>query len=194
MSAVDLGETFVVEAPLASLWPLLRDPHVIAACMPGTELTGENDDGSFEGRITLRFGPTTATFAGTAVITLDDAIEARGRDGKGSTRASASIEVRLEAAGERCDLHVRGGIDVAGPLAQFARTGGTQVVKVLLGEFSQSLARRASDGAPTDGDASGAATAATPTRTLSVGHVVRLLLRDWWARGRERWRARRRRR
>ncbi|WP_344056955.1 SRPBCC domain-containing protein, partial [Sphaerisporangium rubeum] len=94
---MDLKESFEVEAPASLAWSLLRDPVTVAECFPGARL-GSVDGDVYAGSIVVKFGPTTVAFQGQAEIAYDDAdrtvtINARGRDGRGATRASAAVTV-----------------------------------------------------------------------------------------------------
>ena len=142
---IELKEKFSVPAPPDEVWPLISDPTVVAACIPGAELTELTADGAHRGKVTFKFGPTVAVFRGEARLTYDHPvkrclIEARGIDQKGASRARARFEV--EARGiDTTDVTLEGGFEVAGPLEMFASAGGVHVARVLLAEFAANIAR-----------------------------------------------------
>jgi uncharacterized protein len=143
---IDLKEQFTVAAPPDDVWPLLSDPAVVAACIPGAELNELTPDGAHRGKITFKFGPTVAVFRGEAKLTYDHAvklIEARGIDQKGASRARArfELEARGASATNATDVTLDGGFEVAGPLEMFASAGGVHVARVLLAEFAANLLR-----------------------------------------------------
>jgi uncharacterized protein len=130
---IDLKEQFSVAAQPAEVWPLMADPAVVAACIPGAELT------------TFKFGPTVAVFRGEARLTYDHPakhclIEARGIDQKGASRARARFDVRAQGS-DTTEVTMNGGFEVAGPLEAFASAGGVHVARVLLAEFAANIAR-----------------------------------------------------
>ena len=95
---VNLKEKFSIPAPPDEVWPLMSDPAVVAACIPGAELTELTPDGAHRGKVTFKFGPTVAVFRGEARLTYDHPakrclIEARGIDQKGASRARARFDV-----------------------------------------------------------------------------------------------------
>lgn len=142
---IQLKESFSVAAPPDEVWPLMSDPAVVAACIPGAELTELTADGAHRGKITFKFGPTVAVFRGEAKLTYDHAakhclIEARGIDQKGASRARAKFDLRAGGA-QVTDVTLDGGFEVAGPLEMFASAGGVHVAKVLLGEFAANILR-----------------------------------------------------
>ncbi len=142
---INLKEMFSVPAPPDEVWPLMSDPAVVAACIPGAELNELTPEGAHRGKITFKFGPTVAVFRGEAKLTYDHPvkrclIEARGIDQKGASRARARFE--LEARGtDTTDVSLEGGFEVAGPLEMFASAGGVHVARVLLAEFATNLLR-----------------------------------------------------
>ena len=151
---INLNEKFSVPAPPDEVWPLMSDAAVIAACIPGAELTELTPEGAHRGKVTFKFGPTVAVFRGEARLTYDHPvkrclIEARGIDQKGASRARARFEV--EARGEdTTDVTMEGGFEVAGPLEMFASAGGVHVARVVLAVFAANIAnvieqRRAGD-------------------------------------------------
>src|SRR6266702_1900099 len=92
---ISLSEEITIPSPPAAVWPWLRDPALVAACIPGAEMPAAGENGAYQGTIRVKFGPTVATFRGEAKLAYDDAvmcckIEGRGIDGRGASRATAS--------------------------------------------------------------------------------------------------------
>ena len=125
----------------------MSDPAVIAACIPGAELTELTPEGAHRGKVTFKFGPTVAVFRGEARLTYDHPvkrclIEARGIDQKGASRARARFD--LEARGtditEVTEVTLEGGFEVAGPLEMFASAGGVHVARALMAQFAANIA------------------------------------------------------
>ena len=143
---VTLNEETAIAAPPDRVWPLLRDPAVVASCIPGAELAPDEGDGVWRGTVRVTFGPTAVVFRGEARLTFDDAgrriiIEGRGIDGRGASRALASGTVTA-LGDETTTLSVRGEFNVTGPLETFANSGGAHVARALLAEFSANMATR----------------------------------------------------
>ena len=141
---IPLKETFSIAAPPDEVWPLMSDPAVVAACIPGAELTELTPDGAHRGKVTFKFGPTIAVFRGETKLTYDHAvkrclIEARGIDQKGASRARARFEVQAQGA-ESTDVTMEGGFEVAGPLEMFASAGGVHVARALMKDFATNIA------------------------------------------------------
>ncbi len=122
------------------VWTLARDLAVIAACMPGAELTGTTDDGKGTGALTVSFGPTRVKWLGELELTSDDEartvlVNARGKDQRGQSRAKALIELRVEPDGNATRLSLQSDVEVAGVLAPFAKTGGVPILRSLTSDF-----------------------------------------------------------
>ena len=140
----ELKEKFSIAAPPVEVWPLMSDPAVVAACIPGAELTELTADGAHRGKVTFRFGPTVAVFRGETRLTYDHSamrcvIDARGIDQKGASRARARFDVQARGS-ETTEVTMDGGFEVAGPLEMFASAGGVHVARALMGEFAANIA------------------------------------------------------
>ena len=194
---VTLNEETTIASPSDRVWPLLRDPAVVASCIPGAELAPDEGDGVWRGTIRVKFGPTMAIFRGEANLSFDDAqrrigIEGRGIDGRGASRALASGTVTA-LGDETTTLSVRGEFNVTGPLETFANSGGVHVARALLAEFSANMANRVGEhgGEPaTETDIEGSAAEARPigtpaappshpARELSGGKVIWRAFLSW---------------
>jgi uncharacterized protein len=128
------------------VWPPLRDPALVASCIPGAQLAPEQDGDAWKGSIRVKFGPTVAVFRGEATLAYDDAakrctITGRGIDQRGASRALANGIVTASPAGEETKLTVDGEYTVTGPLETFANAGGVHVARALLAEFSSNMGK-----------------------------------------------------
>jgi carbon monoxide dehydrogenase subunit G len=145
-------ETTTIPSPADRVWPLLRDPALVASCIPGATLSPDQGDGVWRGSIRVKFGPTVAIFRGEATLAFDDAartctIEGRGIDGRGASRALASGVVKVGGGGTT-ELSVDGSFSVSGPLETFANAGGIHLARALLAEFSANMAKKVAEQSP----------------------------------------------
>lgn len=148
-----ISEKSTIPSPVDHVWPLLRDPALVASCIPGATLAPDQGDGLWRGSVRVKFGPTVAVFRGEASLAFDDAartctIEGRGIDGRGASRALASGVVKV-SGGDTTELAVDGSFSVSGPLETFANAGGIHVARALLAEFSGNMAKKVAEQAPT---------------------------------------------
>jgi carbon monoxide dehydrogenase subunit G len=142
---IPLSEQFTIPGPPEEIWPLLRDPALVASCIPGAALTTEQPGGLYQGTVTVKFGPTVAVFRGEATLTYDDAarrctIEGRGIDQRGASRLLVSSVVTASGT-DTTLVTMDGGFNVTGPLEAFAQAGGVHVARALMGEFAANIAR-----------------------------------------------------
>jgi carbon monoxide dehydrogenase subunit G len=115
--------------------------------MPGAALTGVLDDQTYEGTVAVKLGPLRMSYKGK--VTVEDVDEANhsarlaasGRDTKGAGTAKASVETRLESAGDtRTRLHVTSDVQLTGKVASFGRGGAiNDVATRLFGQFADCL-------------------------------------------------------
>lgn len=162
-------ETTTIPSPADKVWPLLRDPALVASCIPGATLSPDQGDGMWRGSIRVKFGPTVAVFRGEASLVFDDAaktctIEGRGIDGRGASRALASGLVKASGS-DTTELAIDGTFSVSGPLETFANAGGIHVARALLAEFSANMARKLAEQAPPVSPVEAAPLAAPPPAT-----------------------------
>ena len=53
-----LDQSFEVEAPIERVWQALIDVEYVAPCLPGAEITGRRDDGTWTGALSPRDAAT----------------------------------------------------------------------------------------------------------------------------------------
>ncbi len=82
-------ESFVIVQPPAKVWEVFADIPLVAACLPGVELT-EHDAYTAKGKMTVKLGPILAGFSGSAVIERDDQAKRGFIRGAGNDRGSGS--------------------------------------------------------------------------------------------------------
>jgi carbon monoxide dehydrogenase subunit G len=182
-----LTETTMIPSPADRIWPLLRDPALVASCIPGATLSPDQGDGVWRGSVRVKFGPTVAVFRGEATLAFDDAartctIEGRGIDGRGASRALASGIVRVTGK-QTTELGIDGTFSVSGPLETFANAGGVHVARALLGEFSTNLAKLVAERRPATEPAAAAPVPPTPpsppATELRAGNLMWRAFLSW---------------
>ena len=142
-----IENTVEVDAPLDRVWALVNDIPRVAPCMPGAALTGVHDDDTYEGTVAVKLGPLRMSYKGKVVVEeVDEAnhrarLAASGRDTKGAGTARASVETRLEPAGDHhTRLHVTSDVQLTGKVASFGRGGAiNDVATRLFGQFADCL-------------------------------------------------------
>ncbi|MEX1125073.1 MAG: SRPBCC family protein [Acidimicrobiia bacterium] len=134
---MNIKQEFVVARPTNVVWEFFQDVPDVAQCLPGANLTGQGEDGSYEGSLSVKLGPMAAAFEGNCVVVPDHAslsatIEGKGVDKKGGSRGQVKVVYTITAEGTGCKVLVDADMTLSGPAAQFGRTG-------LINEMSKRL-------------------------------------------------------
>src|ERR1700730_3592164 len=98
---IPIEKSVGVKAPAAAVWDFLTDPYRVAACLPGAAITGQGEDGSWSGTITIKVGPVTASYRGKLRFERLDAaareaeIAAAGQETRGKGGADMRMKSRV---------------------------------------------------------------------------------------------------
>ncbi len=142
---MQIENEFTVPAPVEQVWAYLLDVERIAPCMPGAELTETVDDHTWKGKVNMKLGPVSLSFAGTVAMTeRDDAayravLSAKGMEQKGKGAANASVTSWLEPGDGQTTVKMIADIQLTGAVAQLSRGLLPEVSKKLTGQFAQCL-------------------------------------------------------
>ena len=172
-------ESFVIVQPPSKVWEVFADIPLVAACLPGVELT-EHDAYTAKGKMIVKLGPILAGFSGSAVIERDDQakrgfIRGAGNDRGSGSRTKGEITYRLtpENEGNQTRVSLTVEYNLQGPLAQFSRSSLAQELgRRLVGEFAGNLNARLGGASATERD----------NAPLSVGRLVWVWLRGLFGR------------
>lgn len=145
---MEIKQSFTVARPLPEVWELFQDVPTVAGCMPGAALTADKGDGVYAGKVSIKLGPFSASFEGEATVTPDPAThsghaEGKGVDKRGGSRSRLTLDYRLSEAEGGTKVDVTADVQLAGPIAQFGRTGIiNETAKVLIGQFVRNVEAR----------------------------------------------------
>ncbi len=170
---MEINNTFNVLLPPTEAWAALMDIEGIAPCMPGASITEVVDDKTFKGRVSVRLGPVSLTFDGTAQFEeIDETshrarVAARGTDPKGRGGAEAKVSFSLAADGDGTRVDIHTDLQLSGSVAQYGRGAGmiADLASQLVGQFATNLNAQL---AIQDG-AAAQPSAAAPISGLSLG-------------------------
>ena len=155
-SGTGLRQTITMALPLTTVWPALRDPALIAGCVPGVSFEAGATPDRIVGRMIAALGPIRAQFSGTASVRYDDTthsgtIAGEGRDNATGTRLRATAEFRAsEPAPGRTAIELIVDYVLQGALAQFSRPAVVDAFASELGrQVAKNLEARLTGNAPT---------------------------------------------
>jgi carbon monoxide dehydrogenase subunit G len=122
-----IENSFDVDADPDRVFRFLQNPHNVATCFPGAELTEDLGDDQYRGKVKIKLGPVTAAFSGVAKITEKDDVAriavlvAEGKDARGSGTAKATATMRVEPTETGSHVLLKTDLTISGKLAQFGR-------------------------------------------------------------------------
>jgi carbon monoxide dehydrogenase subunit G len=174
---MELEHSFTVPVPVDQAWDVLLDVERVAPCMPGATLDSVDGD-EIKGRIKVKVGPISITYAGTARFTERNrdagvvTLEAAGKETRGSGTAAATVRSELHGQDGQTEVTVHTSLNVTGRPAQFGRGVMADVSAKLIGIFATNLAAMLTAGSgPAPTAATGAAS--TPASTSPTVAPVR---------------------
>ena len=150
---IEISEQFDVPAAPRPVWELLSDPHEVVNCVPGATLGEEHEYGTFDGSLTVKFGPARVTFRATIDLKLDHeemmgSVNAKGKDTQGGTRFNATMSFKVveNPGAEGSQVLIKGANEITGKLAGLVEAGAKIVIKRMSAEFAENLAARCGGG------------------------------------------------
>lgn len=137
---------FVIKAPIDRVWTYLTDPYRVAPALPGAQITEKADDRTYKGTITVKVGPVSAKYKGTAVfekldpVTHTAEISAKGQDLSGRGGADMKLTSALVSkAPDETEVTLVSDVNVTGILAQFGRGLMQDVSDQMLQRFTDAM-------------------------------------------------------
>lgn len=150
---IEINETFTVAAPPEEVYGVLSDPSAVVECVEGAALGAQREDGSYDGKMTVKFSALRVSFSGRVALELDEEIRlgkvrATGRDGQGGTKfqASASFQVAPADSGQHSLVTASGEVVLSGKLASMIENAASAVVRRMTDDFVTALSVRCASG------------------------------------------------
>lgn len=172
---MDLSNTRVVPAPMATVWAALNDPAVLKDCLPGCESIERNADDTWQVAMMARIGPVSARFNGR--MTMADITPPTGYtltfEGQGGAAGFAKGDARVTlapATDDQTALTYVAKAQVGGKLAQIGSRLIDGAAAKMTDDFFSRFVERVRAGVP--GAAGAIAFVAAPAAPRST-HWVR---------------------
>lgn len=143
---MQLTNTVPIKASPDDVFALMNDVERVASCMPGAALDGQDGD-TWRGRVKIRVGPISASYAGTVRFLEIDAerrrlrVHARGTDTHGSGDAEAEVSLDILAAPEGALLQLSTDLVIRGKIVQFGKGAIVTVSDRIIQQFARNLGR-----------------------------------------------------
>ncbi|WP_210592387.1 SRPBCC family protein [Streptomyces sp. GESEQ-35] len=141
---MQLTNSVPITASPEDVFALMNDVERVASCMPGATLDGQDGD-TWRGRVKIRVGPISASYAGTVRFLEIDAeqrrlrVHARGTDTHGSGDAEAEVSLDILAAPEGALLQLSTDLVIRGKIVQFGKGAIVTVSDRILQQFARNL-------------------------------------------------------
>lgn len=183
--AIEIRETFQVQAPIDRVWKFVLDPHNVAACMPGASLEQVIDEKTFVGNIKVKVGAVMAAYKGRVELTEVDAVsytvkmKAEGTESGGGTASGSMVSRFVTLPDGRTEVVAEASVDLTGRIMQVGRGMIQGVSKQLFQQFVKSA--RAQLEAEAAAAAAGAPPPPPPVKREEAINAVALVFRTIWA-------------
>ena len=136
---------FDVAAKPAQVYELMLDPERVATCLPGAEVTGKNDDGSYSAQATVKLGPVKMTYKGTVAVIESDpeartaSMLAKGSETRGQGTAQATLNMAVTDYEGGSHVTVSADMLITGRVAQMGRGVMQDVARRMIGQMAENM-------------------------------------------------------
>jgi carbon monoxide dehydrogenase subunit G len=140
-----IENSFEVPANIDHVWAYLLDVERVVVCMPGAELTETIDESNWKGKVKIKLGPVSLSFAGKVTLAErdDDAhkviLKGSGMEQRGKGRAAATVTTTAEQTTAGTRINVVQDLEVQGQVASMSRGMMKDVSTKLTKQFAECL-------------------------------------------------------
>lgn len=146
---IEVNERIEVASTPQAVWSILSDPNAVVECVEGAELGEKQEDGSFDAKMAVKFGPAKVSFAANVMVSYDEAnkagsVTARGRDRISGTKFKTDMQFKVEGedAATQSAIPIKAECELTGRLAHLIESGANLVIKRMTASFAEKLAER----------------------------------------------------
>lgn len=134
---------YLFNGPREEVWAMVRDPDVLASCLPGTTSLKQISPNEYEGGINIRIGPVSGSFAGKLTVSNEVPPESCTLtvEGKGAAGFAKGVgNVVLEEKGpDKTLLKYTGELAIGGKLAAIGQRLIESVGKSMINKGFETL-------------------------------------------------------
>ena len=93
---ISVNERIEVASTPQAVWAILSDPNAVVECVEGAALGDKQEDGSFNAKMVVKFGPARVSFAANVLVEYDEpnksgSVTARGKDSISGTKFKTAM-------------------------------------------------------------------------------------------------------
>ena len=189
-----IENSFEVPAPIDRVWAYMLDVEKVVPCMPGAELTETIDESHWKGKVTVKLGPVSLSFAGKVEMQERDEVghkvvlKGSGMEQRGKGAASATVTTTLEETTDGTRVAIVQDLIVQGQAAQFSRGMMQDVSSKLTKQFADCLqANMASEEQATPGEEPAPRVTADEVKGIrlglgAIGAAIARFFKRWFGR------------
>lgn len=142
---------YTFDGPREDVWKLVRDPEVLATCLPGTQslrLVGENE---YEGEVNVHVGPIAGVFSGRLLVSNEVPPESctltgEGKGKPGFVKGTGNVQL-LDLGDNKTLMKYAGEVQIGGRLASVGQrmidTVSKSMIRQGLGTLNDAIKARA---------------------------------------------------
>ena len=149
---IEVNERIEVPSTPQAVWAILSDPSAVVKCVEGAVLGEKQEDGSFNAKMAVKFGPAKISFNANVLVEYDEAnqsgnVTARGKDGISGTKFNTTMQFKVEGQDTPTDnvmtvVPIKAACELNGRLAHLIESGATMVIKRMTAGFAEKLAEK----------------------------------------------------
>ena len=146
---IEVNQRIDVASSPQAVWAILSDPAAVVACVEGAALGDQQDDGSFDAKMSVKFGPAKVSFNANVLVEYDEAnksgnVTARGKDSISGTKFRTTMQFKVEGqdAPPQTAVPIKAECELSGRLAHLIESGANLVIKRMTASFAEKLAER----------------------------------------------------
>jgi carbon monoxide dehydrogenase subunit G len=149
---IEVNERIEVASPPQAVWAILSDPTAVVECVEGATLGDKQDDGSFDAKLIVKFGPAKVSFAANVMVDYDEAnqsgnVIARGKDAISGTKFRTTMHFSVTGQDAppdnvRSEIPIKAECELTGRLSNLIESGANLVIKRMTASFAEKLAER----------------------------------------------------
>lgn len=149
---ISVKENIEVTATPQNVWNILSDPNAVVECVEGAALGEKKEDGSFDAKLTVKFGPARVAFNANVMLELDAAnmsgnVIARGKDSISGTKFRTTMHFKVEGQdappeSAKSAIPINAECEITGRLSSLIESGANLVIKRMTASFAEKLAER----------------------------------------------------
>jgi uncharacterized protein len=126
------------DGPRNEVWDMVRDPDVLATCLPGTQSLTKTGENCYEGTINVRIGPVSGTFSGRLEVSNEVppqscTLTVEGKGAPGYAKGFGNVEL-IEQPEDKTLLKYSGDMQIGGKLAGVGQRLIDSVSKSMVGQ------------------------------------------------------------